>query len=130
MKTLAAIAIAVLTLAPVAQAQSTNLTGQWTGTMTGTAPDGSPRSQGIEFNLTQKGKVLTGTAGPNAERQWAIAKGAVTGAKATFEVQQPDGPLFTFTLTLAKGHLQGDMVGAQGTQTREFKVDLTKTGAK
>jgi hypothetical protein len=126
MKTLAAVVIAMLTIVPAVQAQATSLTGHWTGKMTGTAPDGSPRSQGIEFTLTQKGKVLTGTAGPNAERQWPIAKGAVTGSKATFQVQQPDGPLFTFTLTLAKGHLQGDMVGAQGTQTREFKVDLTK----
>jgi hypothetical protein len=127
MKTLAAIAVLALTLAPAASAQTTNLTGKWTGTMSGTAPDGSTGSQGIEFNLTQNGKVLTGTAGPNADRQWDIEKGAVDGAKVTFQVQQPDGgPLFTFTLTLVKDHLQGDMVGELGPQTREFKVDLTK----
>ena len=124
---IAALAILTLAIAPAAQAQTTNLTGKWTGTMSGTAPDGSARSQGIEFNLTQKGKVLTGTAGPNADRQWAIEKGAVNGTKATFQVQQPDGgPLFTFTLALVKGHLQGDMVGERGAETREFKVDATK----
>lgn len=125
MKTLATIAIMALMLAP-ASAQTTTLTGKWTGKMMGTAPDGTPREDGIVFDLTQKGKVLTGTAGPNAERQWAIEKGAVNGSKATFQVQQPNGPLFTFTLTLAKGHLQGDMVGEGNGQKREFKVDLTK----
>ena len=57
------------------------------------APDG--RTQSIDFmmDLTQKGAILTGTVGPNAERQWAIEKGGtVEGDKVTFGVQQPDGP--------------------------------------
>jgi hypothetical protein len=37
-----------------------------------------------------------------------VEKGAVNAGKATFEVQQPDGPLFKFTLTLVKGRLQGE----------------------
>jgi hypothetical protein len=53
--------------------------------------------------------MLTGTVGPNAERQWPIQKGAVDGTKVTFAVQQPDGPLRTFTLTLAKDRLQGEI---------------------
>ena len=125
MKTLATIAIMALMLAP-ASAQTTTFTGKWTGTMSRTGPDGTTQEQGIAFDLTQKGKVLTGTAGPNAERQWPVEKGAVTGTKATFQVQQPDGPLFTFTLTLEKGHLKGDMVGELNGQTREMKVDLTR----
>ena len=44
--------------------QTTNLTGKWTGTMTRTAPDGRSQTIGFMFDLTQKGKVLTGTAGP------------------------------------------------------------------
>lgn len=36
------------------------------------------------------------------------------------------GPVFTFTLTLVKEHLQGDMVGKQGDETRSFTVDLTR----
>ena len=101
MKTLVTIAALVLTIAPArAQSarQSTSLTGHWTGTLTRTAPDGRSQSIDFMFNLTQKGKVLTGTAGPNAERQWKIEKGAVDGSKVTFQVQQPDGPLRTFTL--------------------------------
>ena len=72
----------------------------------GTEGDSDP----AVFNLTQKGKELTGTAGP-ATQQWKIEKGAVNAGKATFEVQQPNGPLFKFTLTIVKGRLQGEMTG-------------------
>ena len=62
------------------------------------------------FHLTQKGKALTGTAGP-PEQQWRIDKGAVNTGKATFEVQQPNRPLFKLTLTIVKERLQGEMTG-------------------
>ena len=130
MKTLAAVAVLLLTMAP-AHAQTTDLTGKWTGTMTRTAPDG--RSQSIDWmlDLTQKGKVLTGTAGPNAERQWAIEKGgAVDGSKVKFQVQQPDGPLRTFTLTLVEGRLQGEMLAELSGQSFTTKVDLGRAKAK
>jgi len=124
MKTLTAIAILLLTMVP-ARAQTTNLTGKWTGTMTRTAPDG--RSQAIDWmlDLTQKDKVLTGTSGPNAERQWAIEKGgAVDGTKVKFRVQQPEGPMRTFTLTLVEGRLQGEMLAELNGQSFTTKVDL------
>ena len=123
MKTLAAIALLVLTMAPV-HAQTTNLTGKWTGTMTRTAPDGRSQTIDFMFDLTQKGKVLTGTAGPNAERQWAIEKGAVDGEKVTFRVQQPDGPMRTFTLTRVKDRLQGEMLAELKGQSFTAKVDV------
>ena len=123
MKTLAAIAIFLFTMAP-AQAQSTNVTGKWVGTMTRTAPDG--RSQTIDWmtDFTQKGKVLSGTAGPNAERQWAFDKGAVDGAKITFKVQQPEGPMRTFTLALVNDRLQGEMLAELNGQSFTTTVDL------
>ena len=129
MKTPAAIALLMLTVVP-AQAQTTNLTGKWVGTLTRTAPDG--RTQSIDWmsDLTQKGKVLTGTTGPNAERQWPIEKGAVAGSKVTFQVQQPDGPLRTFTLALVKDHLQGDMLAELKGQSFTAKVDLGRAKAK
>ena len=113
-----------------AQAQTTNLAGQWTGTLTRTAPDG--RTQAIDWmsELTHKGKVLTGTTGPNAERQWPIEKGAVDGSKVTFQVQQPDGPLRTFTLTLVKDRLQGEMLAEFQGQSFTAKVDLGRAKAK
>ena len=123
MKILAAIALLLLTMPP-AQAQTINLTGKWTGTLTRTAPDG--RTQAIDWmsDLTQKSKALTGTTGPNAERQWTIEKGAVDGTKVTFRVQQPDGPMRTFTLNLVKDRLEGEMLAELNGQSFTAKVDL------
>ena len=130
MKTLAAIAMLLLTMAPL-QAQKTDVTGKWTGTLTMTAPDGRTQSIDFIFNLTQKGKVLTGTAGPNAERQWPIEKGEVNGTKVTFQVQQPDGgPLRTSVLTLVKDRLQGDMTLQRGEQKAVVKVDMGRAKEK
>ena len=133
MKTLVALAILALTIPAHAQTarQAADLTGKWTGTMTRTAPDG--RSQAIDwmFDLTQKGKVLTGTTGPNAERQWPIEKGgAVDAGKITFKVQQPDGPMRTFTLTLVKDRLQGEMLAELNGQSFTTKVDAGRAPAK
>ena len=129
MKTLVAVAVLLFTMAP-AHAQTTSLTGKWTGTFTRTAPDGRTQSIDFMFDLTQKGKVLTGTVGPNADRQWAIEKGAVDGDKVTFRVQQPDGPLRTFTLKLVGGRLQGEMLAELNGESFTAKVDAGRAKAK
>ena len=129
MNTLAVIAVLLLTIAP-APAQTTDLNGKWTGTLTRTAPDGRTQSIDFVFDLTQKGKMLTGTAGPNPERQWKIEKGAIDGSKVTFQVQQPDGPMRTFTLTLVKDRLQGDMLAELDGQSFTTKVDAGRAKAK
>ena len=78
------------------------------------------------FNLAHKGKALTGTAGP-ADQQWKVDKGAVNAGKATFEVQQPDGPLFKFTLTIVDGRLQGNMAGERdGVLRMHARVDAAR----
>ena len=129
MKTLAAVALLLLTMVP-AHAQTSNLTGKWTGTLTRTAPDGRTQAIDFMFDLTQKGKVLTGTAGPNAERQWAIQKGTAAAGKVTFQVQQPDGPLRTFTLKLVEGRLQGEMLAELSGQSFTAKVDIGRAKTK
>jgi hypothetical protein len=123
MKTLAAIALLLLTMSP-AQAQTKTLTGKWDGTFTRTAPDGRTQSIPFLFSLTQKGKVLTGTVGPDADRQWAIEKGVVDGGKVTFQVQQPDGPLRKFTLALVEDRLRGEMLAELNGQSFTAKVDV------
>jgi hypothetical protein len=126
MKTLAAIALLLSTVAP-AHAQTkpaADLTGKWTGTFTRTAPDGQTQSIDFMFDLVQKGKVLTGTVGPNAERQWPIEKGGtVDGGKIAFKVQQPNGPMRTFTLKLVKDRLAGEMLAELDGQSFTAKVD-------
>jgi hypothetical protein len=92
MKRLVAFAFVLAVLAPAIAAQTTDsFTGKWEGTLKMQRPDGTeadPRP--AEFNLTQNGKELTGTAGP-PEQQRKIEKGVVADGKATFEVQPPDG---------------------------------------
>lgn len=122
------VAIVLVALAPVAFAQTAaSFTGKWEGTFKMQRPDGTEGGpSSVVFNLTQKGKVLTGTAGP-PDKQWNIENGAVGAGKATFAVQQPDGPLFKFTLTIVKGRLQGDMAGERdGVVRGHAKVDAAK----
>lgn len=129
MKTLATIALLLSIIVP-AQAQTTNLTGKWTGTMTRTAPDGRTQTIDFMFDLTQKGDVLTGTVGPNADRQWPIEKGTVEGKKVSFKVQQPEGPYRTFTLELVKDRMQGEMLAELDGQSFTTKVDAGRAEAK
>ena len=127
MKKLLALAIVLVALAPAAAAQTAaSFTGKWEGTFVRERSDGSQDTQPVVFNLTQKGKVLTGTAGP-ADKQWPVENGAVNAGKATFQVQQPNGPLFKFALSIVKGRLQGDMTGeSDGVVRGKAKVDAAK----
>jgi hypothetical protein len=127
MKKLIAFVLLFASLALAAAAQTNaSFTGKWEGTFTRQRPDGSEDKNDVVFNLTQKGKVLTGTGGP-ATQQWPVEKGAVNAGKATFEIQQPNGPLFKFTLTIVKGRLQGEMVGERdGVVRGRAQVDAAK----
>ena len=127
MKKLVAVALLLALFVPAVAAQTADsFTGKWEGTFTRQRPDGTEDKNDVVFNLAQKGAVLTGTTGPT-EQQWEIAKGAVKAGTATFEVQQPNGPLFKFTLTIVKGRLQGDMVGERdGAVVGKAKVDAAK----
>jgi hypothetical protein len=123
MTTLAVLALLLLTPAS-AQAQAANLTGQWAGKLTRTAPDGRTQAIDFMFDLTHEGKALTGTVGPNAARMWPIEKGAVVdGSNVTFKVQQPDGPMRTFTLQLVDGRLKGEMLAELDGQSFTTEVD-------
>ena len=131
MRKLLALALFITAFASVAAAQTAaSFTGKWEGTFTRQLPDGSENTQPVVFELTQKGKALTGTAGP-ADQQWKIEKGAVAAGKATFEVQQPNGPLFKFNLSVVNGRLQGEMTGERdGVVRGKAKVDAAKAKAK
>ncbi len=129
MKTLIAILVAVATFAPAASAQTstTPFDGKWDVTYILARPDGTdaPPSK-LVFNITQKGKEITGTAGPVDQPQ-PIINGVAAGTKATFDVQMPQGPPFKFSLSLVKGRLQGLMTreAPDGT-VRQAKVDAQK----
>ena len=127
MKKLVLVALALAAFAPVLAAQTASFTGKWEGTIAMTGPDGTPRTQPAEFNLTQKGDVITGTAGPPG-RQLEITKGAVKAGSATWELVPPDPSAtpFKFAVTIVKGRLQGEMSGEQGGNKMTAKIDAAK----
>jgi hypothetical protein len=129
-KRLAGIALIALAATQAAAQTASTFTGTWEGTFKMQRSDGTEGNPSpVVFNLTQKGKVLTGTAGP-ADRQWTVEKGAVNAGKATFEVQQPEGPLFKFTLSIVKGRLEGEMTGErEGVVRGRARVDAAKAPA-
>ena len=125
--TVVALIFVALTPAVAAAQAGGSFTGKWEGTFTMQRTDGTEGNpSSVVFNLTHKGKAITGTAGP-ADKQWPIEKGVVEAGKASFQVQQPNGPLFKFTLSVVKGHLVGDMVGERdGVVRGNAKVDAAK----
>jgi hypothetical protein len=127
-KKLVGVAIVLLSLAPAVAAQTAAaFTGKWEGTFRMQRRDGTEGDpKPVAFDLSQKGKMLTGTGGP-PDKQWTVENGSIKAGTATFEVQQPDGPLFKFTLRVVKGRLQGDMAGERdGVVRGHAKVDAAK----
>lgn len=131
MKKFLAFALVLAVLAPTLAAQTTaaGFTGKWEGTITPQPPAGDGKTtQPALLVLTQKGNVITGTAGPPTD-QWTIAKGAVKAGVATFEVQEPNGALFKVSVSIVKGRLQGDVTG-QGPEGQKMTAKLDAARAK
>ena len=126
-----ALVLAAHTPALAAQTAATPFTGKWEGTITPQPPMGDGKTtQPALLNLTQKGNVITGTAGP-PEQQWNITKGAVKAGVATFEVQDPNGgPVFKVTVSIVKGRLQGEATADNAGQTMTAKIDAAKAVVK
>ena len=131
MKTLAAAVLFAVALTPALSAQTDPFTGKWEGSVIFQRPDGTTGdSDPIVFNITQKSDELAGTIGSGTE-QWKIEKGVVNAGTATFDVQQPNGPLLKFTLTVEQGKLEGEMhVVRDGVVRARGKIEAAKAKAK
>ncbi|MGB9458792.1 MAG: hypothetical protein WCB12_22285 [Bryobacteraceae bacterium] len=118
----------LLAAALVLSAANVNVSGKWSGSFSLTRPDGT-NDDGTAFAvLKQEGGHVTGTAGPDEEHQWTIAKGAISGNKVTFEVtSDQDGTVFKCNLVLEGDHLKGPVsaVASDG-QTMPAKVDFSR----
>jgi hypothetical protein len=101
-----------------------DLTGKWSGSFTITTNEGTKDSSAFMV-LKQSNTELTGTAGPDADQQWAIQKGKIEGNKVTFEVNA-DGPTMKFELTLVDGHLKGDAKGEHEGRSMKAVVDVQR----
>jgi len=123
MKLFAALA---LVLALTLSASAADLTGTWSGSLKITGPDGQVEDDTIHLVLKQDGTKITGTAGPNADRQMPIEKGTVDGGKVTMEVAVGQGGVFKFELALDAEHLKGDVTVTGGPGPMKAKVDATR----
>jgi hypothetical protein len=123
MRRLAIVVGFFLLLTPVLAA--VDLTGKWSGSFLITGPDGETKDAEAFMELKQKGTELTGTAGPNPDKQWPLQKGKVEGNKITFEVQSDDA-LIKFDLSLAEGHLKGEAKAEHEGQSFKATLDLQR----
>ena len=129
MKKLALMFVLLLVSFPVLAAE--DFSGSWSGSFTGTGPDGTERTEQMFMTLVHKGVDLTGTAGPSAQIQWKIDKGKVDGNNVSFEVQGggdagSGAPLLKFALAFAEGHLKGTLNAEKDGQKLSAKVDTTR----
>jgi hypothetical protein len=119
----AALVIAAST-ASAFQAKPVDVTGVWTGTLTRSTGE----QGGAHLDLKQKGTELTGTAGPAADRQVAIANGKVTTVKGEtsvmFDATQPNGLVMKFDLRVVDGRLKGKVTADADGEKREGQVDV------
>ena len=105
---------AVLIASQILAAQSPapgapGVTGAWTGTVVFKA-DGETRQDAFHAVLKQDGGALTGTAGPDADRQYRLSNGKITVAKDTVSVTFDvivNGVHMALDLKLVDGALKG-----------------------
>jgi hypothetical protein len=98
----------VLLLLPLSFAAfAADVSGTFQVTISMTAPDGSVRKDVGLALLKQSGDVITGTIGPDQNRQNPIIEGTIKGDKVTLKiVPQPDLTM-TFELTVRGDKLVG-----------------------
>lgn len=110
------------------QNNAQSVTGAWAGPLI-TSVEGKATEDYVHVVLRQAGAEVTGTAGPDADHQYPIRKGAVTSSRdvttITFEFIA-NGVHSSFSLKAIGGSLKGDVrvVGEDGhvyTATAELK---------
>lgn len=103
-----------------------DVTGTWSGPMQMTR-DGETRDDSAHLVLTQKGAEITGTAGPNAEKQMPIAKGSIEGDAIKLEVDGPNGAgKFVLRLKVDGEKMTGDLATEGGEAQMTGKLTLTR----
>lgn len=90
---------------------ASELTGKWSGTFDITNAAGETKADTAYMDLKEQNGEVTGTAGPNEEKQWSLRKGKVEGQKLTFEVPMDDGGILVFDLTFDGSVIQGTCTG-------------------
>ena len=80
-----------------------DVTGTWTGTL---SPDRGG-SQPMILVLRQAGDTITGSGGPDQNRQYPIEKGTIKEDHITLEVITPQDRVYIFDLKLSGDQIKG-----------------------
>ena len=124
--------VAVVLVAPAAFAAE-DLTGKWGGSFVITQDGNPPQDDVVHMVATQKGTELTGTIGPNPDKQMAIAEGKIATTKeagkeitkVTFHTVV-EGAAVHFDLALIDGHLKGKAKAELDGHTMSVVIDMTR----
>jgi len=103
-----------------------DVSGKWSGSFDITGPDGQTKPDSAFLNLKQDGNKISGTAGPNEEKQFDIKTGQIDGDKITMEVEMEDGGVLSFDLKLDGDHIKGDVKGQMGDEKMTAKMDVAR----
>lgn len=91
-----------LTLFVCAAVLFADVSGKWAGTLTRADGHDGP----AYMVLKQEGNTVTGSGGPNAERQYTITKGHIEGDKLTLRIEEHD---MEFELTVKGDEISGEV---------------------
>jgi hypothetical protein len=104
------------------------LTGKWSGSFDITNSSGETKADSAYMDLKVHDGAVTGTAGPNAEKQWPLQKGKLDGRKLTFEVSADEGGLLVFDLVFDGDSIKGTCSGTgSGGEKMSAQVSLKRT---
>ena len=97
-------------------AQSSGVSGTWTGEMQQKQDSGQVAHAGLVFVLKQATGQVTGEAGPGGSSQ-PINDAKLEGGRLTFSVTAPageKGPTWNFDLKVSGTHMEGRAEGTNG----------------
>jgi len=104
-----------------------DVTGKWSGSFDVTV-DGETKADTALLNLKQAGTKITGTAGPNEEKQMTIRAGSIDGNTLTLEVEPDDNdhPVIYLTLVVDGDHMTGSAKAENQEHKMTAKLDLKR----
>ena len=120
------LSLSVLAFSSMAIADDVNVTGKWSGSFNITHASGETEDSTAFLVLTQTGSEITGTVGPDEDKQLPIQKGKIEGAKITLEADN-QGRTIKFALILSADHITGEAsMSEDGGGIGKAKLDVTR----
>ncbi len=104
------------------------LNGKWSGSFDVTNSNGETKADTAFLDLQEHNGAVSGTAGPNADKQWPLQKGKLDGQKLTFEVSTDDGGFLACDLLFDGESIQGTCSGTgEGGEKMSARLNLKRT---